>query len=90
MRGDTEYLKDKEDENNDSDLDEIVTDEEDVVETVNTADEVGMSLTRVAASTRRCCAVQRSVVLVVTSPSSLLLSVSSQPVPDGGVSSNLF
>ena len=66
MRGDTEYLKDKEDENNDSDLDEIVTDEEDVVETVNTADEVGMSLTRVAASTRRCCAVQRSVVLVVT------------------------
>ena len=90
MRGDTDYLKDIEDEDNDSVEAEIVTEEDEEVETDNTDDEVELFLlTQGAASTRRSCAVQRSVVLVVTSPSSLLLSVSGQPGPDGGVSSSL-
>ena len=53
-----------EDEDNNSDEAEIITAG---VEVVDTVDRVEMILlTRGAASTRRCCAVQRSVVLVVT------------------------
>ena len=76
-------------EGKDNDLDEAenVTDEEGVEDTVDRVEL--FLLTRGTASTRRSSAVQRSVVLVVTSPSSLLLPVSGQPGPDGGVSSSL-
>ena len=53
-----------EDKNNDLDEAENVTDEEGVEETVDRVEP--FLLTRGAASTRRSCAVQRSVVLVVT------------------------
>ena len=64
LRGDTVYLKDMEDKDNDSFEVDDVTDEEGDEDTVG---RVGLFLlTRGTASTRRCCAVQRSVVLVVT------------------------
>ena len=49
--------------NNGSDLDGIVTVEEEVVGTEHTADRVEMSLTRGAAGTRRSSPMQRSAVL---------------------------
>ena len=89
MRGDTD-LKDKEDEDNNISVDENVTEEGgDEHDLTDVEENCRLFLSRGAANTRRSSALLRSVVLVVTSPSSLLLSVSSQPVPDGGVSSNL-
>ena len=73
MRGDTVYLKGEEDIDNNVEDDVVITEEE--VDGTNTADEVGQSLSQGAASTRRSSALLRSVVLVVTSPSS--------PVPLG-------
>ena len=61
-----------EDKNNDLDEAENVTDEEGVEETVDRVEP--FLLTRGAASTRRSCAVQRSVVLVVTLIEALIIS----------------